>query len=124
MFLGYSASLYGFILGCRKILFVDGAHLSGTYEGTILSAVALDADDHLFNVAYAVVSAENVDEWFWFFTVLFECVGKMQPVIMSDRNQGFIYAVPRAFGIENHSYCLRHVRKNFLTYTEKVGIRQ
>jgi len=37
MFVTYGASLNGFILGCRKILFVDGAHLSGLYEGTILS---------------------------------------------------------------------------------------
>lgn len=66
MFVAYGASLNGFILGCRKILFVNGAHLSETYEGTILSAVALDADDHLFDVAYPVVFAENIDEWFWF----------------------------------------------------------
>ena len=64
MFVAHGTSLNGFILGCRKILFVDGAHLSGLYEGSILSVVALDADDHLFDVAYAVMSAENVDEWF------------------------------------------------------------
>jgi len=47
MFVVYSTSLNGFILGCRKILFVDRAHLSGPYEGTTLSAIALEADDHL-----------------------------------------------------------------------------
>ena len=44
MFVAYVASLNGFILGCRKILFVDGAYLSGPYEGTIMSVVAFDAD--------------------------------------------------------------------------------
>jgi len=29
LFIAYDASLNGFILGCRKILFVDGTHLSG-----------------------------------------------------------------------------------------------
>jgi len=82
MFVAYGASLNGFILGCRKILFLDGAHLSGPYKGTILSAVALDVDDELFDV----VSVENVDEWFWFLTVLRECLGRLQPVIMIDRN--------------------------------------
>ena len=96
----------GFIFGCRKILFVDGAHLSGPYEGTILSAVALDVDDHLFDIAYVVVSAENVDEWFWFLTVLCECLGGMQPVIMSNRNQRLLSTVPSVFGIKNHSYYL------------------
>jgi len=109
LFVAYGALLNGFILGCRKILFVDGAHLSGPYEGTILSVIALDADDHLFDVAYAVVSTENVDEWLWFLTVLHECLGGMQPVIMSDRNQGLLSAMPRVFGIDYHSYSLQHV---------------
>jgi len=29
--------------------------LSGPYEGTLLAAVALDADNHVFDVAYDVV---------------------------------------------------------------------
>jgi len=106
MFVAHNASLNGFILGCRKILFVDGAHLSGLYDETILSFVTLDAKDHLFDVAYNVVSMENVDKWLWFFTVLRECLGRMQPVIMSERNQGLLSATLRVFGIENHNYCL------------------
>ena len=76
MFVAYDASLNGFILGCRKILFIDGAQLSGPHEGTILLAVAFDTNDHLFDIAYAVVSVENVDEWFWG-----RFLGGMQPVI-------------------------------------------
>jgi len=114
LFVAYGASLNGFILGCRKILFVDGSHLSGPYEGTLLSAVALDADDHLFDVAYAIVAAENNDEWLWFLTVIRECLGGLQPVIMSDRNPALLFSVPRVFGIENHTYCVRNVRENFL----------
>jgi len=124
LFIACGAPLNGFILGCRKILFVDGTHLSGSYEGTLLSAVALDADDHLFDVAYAIVAAENNDEWLWFLTVLRECLGGLQPVIMSDKNPALLFSVPRVFGIENHTYCVCHVRENFLTYTGKVGIRR
>jgi len=97
--------------------------LSGPYEGTILSAITLDADDYLFDVAHAV-SVENVDEWLWFLTVLRECLSGMQPVIMSDRNQRLLSVVPRVFGIDYHSYCLQHVRENFLTYAGKVRIRR
>jgi len=32
--------------------------------------------------------------------------------------------VPRVFGIENHSYYLRHVQEKFLIYAGKVGIRR
>ena len=47
----------------------------------------------------------------------------MQPVIMSDRNQSLLFAPPKVFSIKNHSYYLRHVRHDFITYSEKLGIR-
>jgi len=34
MYVAYGASLNGFIMGCRKVLFVDRAHLIGPYKGT------------------------------------------------------------------------------------------
>ena len=49
-------------LGSRNIMFVDAAHLSGSYEGTLLGAVGLDAGNHLFDVAYAIVSSENNED--------------------------------------------------------------
>ena len=59
MFVALGASLNGFILGCRKMLFVDGTHFSGPYEGIMLVVVALDANNHVFDVAYAVVGGET-----------------------------------------------------------------
>ena len=35
-------------------------------RGDVLGAVALDADNHLFDVAYAAVSGETSEEWEWF----------------------------------------------------------
>jgi len=43
MFVAFGASLNSFILGCKKRLFIDGTHLSGLYEGTMLVVMALDA---------------------------------------------------------------------------------
>jgi len=57
-FVSLGAALNGFIMGCRKMFFADGIHLSGPYEGTLLTAVALDADNHVFDVAYAVAGGE------------------------------------------------------------------
>ena len=48
----------------------------------------------------------------------------LQPVIMSNRNPALLFSVPRVFGIENHTYCVRQVHENFLTYAGKVGIRR
>ena len=97
MFVGLSSSLKGFVMGCRKILFVDGTHLSGPYEGTMLAAVALDADNHVFDVTYAVVGRETNEDWLWFLTTLHECLGGLKPVVMSDRNNGLLAGVSRVF---------------------------
>jgi len=44
-------------------LFVDRNHLSGPYERTTLATVALDANNHIFDVAYAVVRGETNEDW-------------------------------------------------------------
>jgi len=56
--------------GNQKILFVDGTHLSGPYEGTMLVVVALDVDNHIFDVVYIIVGVETNDDWFWFLSQL------------------------------------------------------
>ena len=55
-----------------------------------------------------------------FLTVLHKCLGGIEPVIISYRNQALLFAVQRVSGIKNHSYCLRHMQKNFLTYIGKL----
>jgi len=66
MFVAFGACLNGFILGSRKMLFVDGIHLIGPYEGTLLVVVALDTYNHIFELAYAVVGGETNEDWLWF----------------------------------------------------------
>ena len=90
MFMAYGACLNRFILGCCKMLFVVVSHLSGPYEGTLLGALTLDADDHLFDVAYAIVLGENED-WYWFLSLLHECLGGMKPAIILDRHRSNCY---------------------------------
>ena len=57
------------------ILFVDGCHLSGPYKGTMLAACPLDADNHLFNFLYEIVSSKSVEEWVWFLQSVVDCLG-------------------------------------------------
>jgi len=70
MFVAYGAALNGFILGCRKMLFMEGMHLSSPYEGTLMAAITLDADNDLFDISYAIVLGDMKEEWLWFLTVL------------------------------------------------------
>ena len=73
--MAYPANVNGFKLGYRLVLFVDRTHLSGPYQGTMLAACALDADNHLFNFAYAIVCGEKIEEWVWFLEMVAQCLG-------------------------------------------------
>jgi len=86
--------------------------------------IGIDADNHLFDVAYAIVSSKTNDDWEWFLTNVRECLGGSQVVVMFDRNNALLYAMPKVFGIECHSYCVRHIRKNFIKAAAKHGIEK
>ncbi|KAG6517085.1 hypothetical protein ZIOFF_020465 [Zingiber officinale] len=45
------------------LVFLDDTHIKNKYKGCILVAVAKDANDDLFTLAYSVVDAENDDNW-------------------------------------------------------------
>ena len=124
MFVSLGAALKCFIMRCRKMLFVDETHLSGPYEGTLLTAVALDADNHVFDVAYAVVEGETNEDSLWFLSTLHQCLRVLKSVIMSDRNKGLVEGAPLVFGADNHTYCVRHLMENMLTEAVRLGIRR
>ena len=86
--------------------------------------VGLDADNHLFDVAYTIVSSESNEDWEYFLCNIRECLGGLQPVVMSDRNKALLYVVPKVFGIECHTYCVRHIREDFVTAAAKYGYRK
>jgi MULE transposase domain len=88
--------------------------------GILLSATAEDANGCLFPLAYAVVSAENDDNWFWFNQHLRIVIEQHAPVFLvpqslafiSDRQKGLLEGVERNFPNSPHGYCLRHLYEN------------
>lgn len=62
--------------GCRKIVGVDGTHLSGPFKGIILIAIGLDGDNGSFPIACAIVDKENKANWVYFFTCLRQVIGE------------------------------------------------
>ncbi|XP_071678087.1 uncharacterized protein [Lolium perenne] len=46
---------------CRPVLSIDGTFLTGKYKGTLLVAIAADANNQLLPIAYALVESENKD---------------------------------------------------------------
>ncbi|KAL4284336.1 hypothetical protein GQ457_16G014780 [Hibiscus cannabinus] len=60
----------GFKVGYRPIIGLDGCHLKGYYQGHLLAAVGIDADDSIYPISFAVVESENQSSWCWFLELL------------------------------------------------------
>ncbi|XP_059591763.1 uncharacterized protein LOC100245246 isoform X1 [Vitis vinifera] len=119
LFVAHSISIQGFAMGCRPIIAIDSAHMSGPYRGALFSATAYDANDSMFPLAFGVMSLENYDDWSWFLQNLKKVVGDKEVVIISDRRPALLRSVPEVFGLENHAYCYRHLKENFSSFLSK-----
>lgn len=77
IFLSFSAMWKEFLQGCRPLIGVDGTHLKGNYGGVLLSTVAIDGNNEIFLLSYAVVSIEDKDNWS-FYCGIFITLSKFQ----------------------------------------------
>ncbi|KAL0838190.1 hypothetical protein Bca101_090080 [Brassica carinata] len=81
LFLSFGASIKGFKYQ-RRVIVVDGTHLSGKYGGVMLVAAAQDGNFQIFPLAFGIVDAEDEPSWEWFFTKLASCVSDEQPLVI------------------------------------------
>ncbi|XP_073046182.1 uncharacterized protein [Primulina eburnea] len=75
---------------CRKIISIDGTHLSTKYKHKMLIAVTLDANNQVLPLAFAFVDEETSDSWKCFFENLGRHVvhGENGVFLISDRHKG------------------------------------
>ncbi|KAL4350563.1 hypothetical protein AHAS_Ahas10G0154500 [Arachis hypogaea] len=55
----------GFLGGYRPFICLDGMFLKGYYGGQLLAAIGQDVNNHIYPIAYAIVTAETKDSWKW-----------------------------------------------------------
>ncbi|XP_031737534.1 uncharacterized protein LOC116402427 [Cucumis sativus] len=118
VFWSFGPAIEGF-KHCRPLIQIDGTHLYGKYKGKMLTALSIDANGHIFPLAFAIVEGENTSSWSWFLRALREYVTDRYGIcLISDRHRDILSAInneevgwsePRAV----HRYCLRHVASNF-----------
>ncbi|KAD5960286.1 hypothetical protein E3N88_11758 [Mikania micrantha] len=104
----------GWINGCRNVICLDGCFLKNS--GQLLSAVGRDTNNHIFPLAWAVVSVENKENWKWFLDLLnddIEMEGGVGLTLISDQHKGIIEAVKDVFPYAEHRQCTRHIYANF-----------
>ncbi|XP_027156653.1 uncharacterized protein LOC113757707 [Coffea eugenioides] len=79
------------LAGCRSFVGFDGCHLKGSFGEVLLAAVALDANNSIFPIAFAIVEIENREIWSWFFHFCEEFFGPFHNnsplTVMSDRQK-------------------------------------
>ena len=104
----------------RPVISIDGTFLKGKYNGKLLVAVGVDANNHQYPICFALVDEETTENWSWFLRLLriHVCRERLGVCIISDRAPGILAAVnderngfTEPFGV--HRYCLHHVRSNF-----------
>ena len=57
VFWAFAPSIVGFA-HCRPVISINGTHLYGKYKGKLLIAMATDANNEIFPLAFAVVDDE------------------------------------------------------------------
>ncbi|XP_056691880.1 uncharacterized protein [Spinacia oleracea] len=116
-FFSFAAQVRGFLRGCRPIIGIDGAHLSGYYKGILLTAVAIDGNNEIFPLAYSIVSTESMDTWSYFFRslkALFVQHGCQRDdwTFISDRMRGVESALYDVFPKAVRRVCAQHLYTN------------
>ncbi|KAK8695947.1 hypothetical protein V6N13_001089 [Hibiscus sabdariffa] len=115
LYLCMQAMKDGFKAGCRPIIGLDGCHLKGYYQGYLLVAVGIDADDSIYPIVFAVVESENQSSWNWFLEILgndLEINNSNSFTFMTDRQKGLMVDVLELFPYSEHRTCVRHLYSN------------
>jgi hypothetical protein len=51
------------VMHCRHVFSIDNTFLLGKYQGTLLIAISVDANNKLVPLTFALVEKENKDSW-------------------------------------------------------------
>ncbi|XP_020981334.1 uncharacterized protein LOC110272927 [Arachis duranensis] len=127
MYICLSGCNNGFKAGCRPLIGLDGAFLKTQIGGQILSAVAQDANHHIYVVAWAIVNIENKENWKWFLELLHEDLGDYKAngwCFISDMQKGLILAVEEVMPQVHHRFCVWHLWRNFNKQWKDLELRR
>ncbi|CAI9300082.1 unnamed protein product [Lactuca saligna] len=87
-----------------------------SYQGSFLTAIGRDADNHVYPIAWVVINVEKKDNWTWFIELLvadldLDC-GRGH-VVISDQYKGLLQVVTELLPYVEHRQCARHIYANF-----------
>ena len=80
---------------CKPVISIDGTHLYGKYRGVLLIAMAINANNKILSLAFAVVDKESGPSWGW----ILECLRISLGDVMANKDICVIFN--RHKGIQN-----------------------
>ena len=89
----------------RPVILVDGTFRSGKYRDVLTMAVAVDPENQLVSMAFALTKGETKESWNWFMNLLRRhVIGRRNDKIflISDRHAGILNAAKRVIDGTNH----------------------
>ncbi|KAH9700534.1 SWIM-type domain-containing protein [Citrus sinensis] len=106
-----------------KVLY--GCHLKSKYNGVLLAAVSMDANNGMVPLAIAVCEIEKTETWTWFLEILHSYFdnGSNQITFCSDRQKGLLGAIRNTWPTVFHRPCARHIYSNFSKDHPRVTLR-
>ncbi|XP_010490251.1 PREDICTED: uncharacterized protein LOC104767997 [Camelina sativa] len=115
IFISFDASICGFNY-VRRVIVVDGTHLTGKYEGVLLVACAQDGNFQIFPLAFGIVDSECDASWVWFFLKLSECIlDEYSLVVVSDRHSSIAKACRNVIPWATRGICYYHLQQNIIS---------
>lgn len=78
--------------------------------------MGIDANNCMYPIAYAVVNAEDKENWDWFLELLKDDIrmaNSLSFTIISDKQKGIVEAVKKHVEHAEHRFCVRHMYNNF-----------
>ncbi|CAI5954296.1 unnamed protein product [Closterium sp. NIES-65] len=102
---------------CRPVIALDGTFLNRAQKATLLYANAMDGNQQIIPIAWALVDSETKDTWTWFCRLFdkhcSDWKGRDDAAIISDRDKGLIPAVKEVFPEKvAHYFCGWHMQQN------------
>ena len=79
---------------CWPVVLVDGTFLTGKYRGTLMMVAAVDPEDQIVHMAFALAEGENNESWSWFMRLLrVHVLGPSRTIcLISDHHPGILNA--------------------------------
>ena len=105
---------------CRPVISIDATHLYGKYKGELMIAMATDANNKIYPLAFIVVESESTETWDWLLACIRMYVTDRRHLcVISDRHpriQAIFRDTNRDVFLQppmtEHRCCLRHVCSN------------